>query len=368
VTISGLSRLTAAIGRALGALASICFRHALLALLLNAGLVAAATWSASRLRLDPDITNLLPPTYDSVRNVEELRSRFGGVGFVVLMVDGGTPEARRRFADEVAPELSKLERVSFVDEATPVAFFEQRALYFLDVADLEVMRNGLKQRQTYEIQRSYLDLDDAQPPTLDFSAIIAKHEGRLRALGGPAIDDRAGPSDAPATHYHEDDARTKLAIFVRPTELASDLDFTRKVVADVEGVLERVRPDAYDPGMRVRLTGRYKKRVDLQLMMGADLKLTSSLALLLVVAYVGFHFRRFFAILLVLAPLFLGITMSYGVAAVLFGKLNILTASASTTGSTSSGGTWRGSPPERRPRPRCVRPSAKRAGCRSLPR
>lgn len=324
--MSGLSRLTAAIGRGLGALASICFRHALLALLLIAGVAATATWSASRLQLDPDITNLLPPTYESVRNVEELRSRFGGVGFVVLMVDGGTPEARRRFADDVAPELSKLERVSFVDEATPVAFFEQRALYFLDLADLEVIRNGLKQRQTYEIQRSYLDLDDEPPPVLDFSAITAKHEARLRTLGGPAIKAPADQSGEPATHYHEDDARTKLAIFVRPTELASDLDFTRSVVADVEGVLEQVRPETYDPGMRVRLTGRYKKRVDLQLMMGADLKLTSSLAMLLVVVYVGLHFRRIFAIVLVLAPLFLGITMSYGVAAALFGKLNILTA------------------------------------------
>lgn len=325
---SGLSKLTAAIGRALGALAWFCFSNPLLALVLLAGAGAGATWSASRLQLDPDITNLLPPTYDSVRNVDELRERFGGIGYVVLMVDGGTPEARRRFADEVAPELSKLERVSFVDEATPVAFFEERALYFLDQADLETIRKGLKERQTYEIQKGYDALDeDAVPPKLDFADITKRQEERLRRLGGSSVDDGtdlSGPR--PEKIYHEDKERTKLAIFVRPTELASDLTFSQNVVADVQGVVERTRPESYDPQMRVQFAGRYKKRVDLQLLMGRDLKLTSSLAMLLVVVYVGFHFRRVIAVVLVLAPLYLGISFSYGAAGALFGKLNILTA------------------------------------------
>ena len=84
---------------ALGRLAVLCFRHGVRTLLAAAALAVVAAFGASRLKLDPDISELLPPSYESVSNVETLRERFGGVGNVVVVVRGGTPEARRAFAD-----------------------------------------------------------------------------------------------------------------------------------------------------------------------------------------------------------------------------------------------------------------------------
>ena len=76
-----------------------------------------ATSPRPRLVLDPDVTQLLPPGTPSVVEVERLRSRFGGVGYVVLLVEGGSVEARRAYADAVAPELARLETVKFVTSA-----------------------------------------------------------------------------------------------------------------------------------------------------------------------------------------------------------------------------------------------------------
>ena len=58
----------------------------------------------------------------------------------------------------------------------------------------------------------------------------------------------------------------------------------------------------------------------------ADLGLTSLVAMMLIVLYLGFYFRRIGAIALVLIPLGLGITWTYGFASLAFGELNILTA------------------------------------------
>src|SRR5690606_33054971 len=78
--------------------------------------------------------------------------------------------------------------------------------------------------------------------------------------------------------------------------------------------------------VHVRLAGRYKKRVDLQEVLGRDLRLATSLALALVVGYVWLHFRSWAAVPLLLGPLVCGLILSYGLAGVTFGVLNILTA------------------------------------------
>ena len=303
-----------ALKRALGRIGVACFRHGGRTLVVAALLATVAALGASRLTLDPDISELLPPSRESVRNVESLRKRFGGIGSVVLLVRGGTTEARHRFADAVAPELERLQSVHYVDARRPAEFFEERALYFLDKPDLETIRDRLGARLRHEIERAQLDLDDEKPPPVDLGDIRAKYESRLRATAG--VNAR--------TSYYEDGE--KLAVFAHPTELASNLAFARRVVSDVEGVLERVRPEKFGSGLEVELAGRYKKRVDLERVLARDLAFTGSLAFLLVLGYVALHFRRVSAVVLVMAPLVLGLGLVYGLAGFGFGTLNVLTA------------------------------------------
>lgn len=299
----------------LGALALACYRHGFITLGIAAVIGVVSALGASRLTLDPDIAELLPPSRESVQNVEALRKRFGGIGNVVLLVRGGSAEARRSFADRVTPELERLDSVSYVEARRPRQFFEDRALYFLDQADLEKVRDRLDARRRYEVERAQLDLDDAPPPSVDMSDLREQYKQKLGSSAGNLSEH---------TDYYED--ANQLAIFVRPTELASNLTFSKRVVKDVEGVLERVKPASVAPDLRVELSGRYKKRVDLQSVLGKDLAFTGTLALVLVIGYVAFHFRRVLAVVLVMAPLLYGLELTYGVAGFGFGTLNILTA------------------------------------------
>jgi predicted RND superfamily exporter protein len=185
------------------------------------------------------------------------------------------------------------------------------------------LRDRLETRQRYAIERAQLDLDDEPPPPLEIEDLRKKYEAKFRhetGYHGAQRSDASGPIDARPSAYHEDEHR--LAVLVRPTELASNLDFARRVVADVESVLARAPPPS---GIEVELAGRYKKRVDLQALLARDLALTSVLAVLLVLGYVALHFRRVLAVVLVMAPLALGLLVSYGVAGFGFGTLNILT-------------------------------------------
>lgn len=310
-----LARGAAAAGAALGAVAAAAYRRFGWALAATAALVALSTWASGRLRVDPDITRLLPRDVPSVRAVEALRDRFGGIGYVVLLVEGGSVEQRRAFADAVAPRLAALPTVRDVDARRPVEFFADRALYFVDEPDLALLRDRLRARQRWEIERAMVDVDDATPPPIETADIEARVRARV---------DGAGRGVSRSSAWYEDEAGRVLAVFVRPTELASDLAFARRVVADVEGVVATTPERPED--VKVELTGRYKKRVDLQALLTRDVAVTGTLSVGLVLLYVALHFRRLAAVALVMGPLWVGLSAAYGLAAIAFGTLNILSA------------------------------------------
>ncbi|HEY3495791.1 MAG TPA: MMPL family transporter, partial [Polyangiaceae bacterium] len=301
--------------RALGQVALFCYRHAFQTLIAVALCAGLAFLGASRLKLDPDVSELLPPSHESVKSLEVLRSKFGGVGNVVLLIRGATPEKRHALAHRLGGEIERLPSVRYVEVERPLEFFEDRSLYYLDPVDLTTIAERLDARRRYEVSRAQLDLDDEAPPPVDLSDIRKKYEGKLERLSG---------APGKTSRYYEDE--TEVAVFVHPTELASDLAFSRRVVADVDGVLARVPPASVDPGLVVELGGRYKKRVDLSNVLARDLAYTGVIALLLVFGYVWFHFRRLLAVGFVMTPLLVGLEFVYGIAGFGFGTLNVLTA------------------------------------------
>ncbi|MHC1726631.1 MAG: hypothetical protein AB9866_11565 [Syntrophobacteraceae bacterium] len=56
-------------------------------------------YAAGRLRLENDLAGLLPRSYESVRDLEELKSRYGGEGYLVVVGLDADPEALRRFSN-----------------------------------------------------------------------------------------------------------------------------------------------------------------------------------------------------------------------------------------------------------------------------
>lgn len=303
--------------RKLSALASFCYRRPGRVLL---GLALATTLAATvlgRLRVDASLTQLLPQRFDSVRDVDRLRERFGGVGYVAVVASGAPPEVLERFADDVAPRLESLPSVRWVEQHKPTSFFRSQGLYYVDVADLEALHERLEARRSWEhAQRNpfFVSLEDEGPPSLDFSDLESKYAERL----GTRLWEQG------ESRYYLDPQARQITILVKPRRLASDLDFTKQVVSDVRGVLRQARLDRYHEDLRAELSGRYTKKVELQRVIESDLTTTSLLALLLITAYVAVHFRRLSAVPLLLVPLFVGLCWTYAAAALFIGTLNIL--------------------------------------------
>ncbi|MCB9648800.1 MAG: phosphatidylglycerophosphatase A [Deltaproteobacteria bacterium] len=304
---------------ALARVALLTHRRPLLSLLAVLLVTAGAGQLARRLSIDADMINLLPPSFESIRDLEALKERFGGVGYVVVVGHGAEPEALERFADDVAPKLEALEAVRYVDFKRPSQWFKDRALYYMSTEDLEVLQERIEDRANYERAKAnplLAQLDDEGPPSLDFSDLEAKYRGGAERK---TIDQLDTSDD-----YYIDREAKMIALLVKPAFLATDLTFAKKVVGEVEGALAQVDLARY-PGLTVELTGRYKKKIDQQAAIEGDLGVTSALALALMLLYLVIHFRRLAAVGLIVMPLLFGLVWTFGLAAVVFERLNILT-------------------------------------------
>ncbi len=312
-------RVARALGRALAALAAHAHARPGRTLALVGAVTLLALFGARRLSLDTDLSHLLPADLPSVRALSQLEARFDGIGYVVVVGRGADVEALRRFADDVAPRLEALDTVRYVEARRPVAFVRDRAAYFLDLPDLKTIQARVAAREQHERKRRnpmHLDLEEAEAPPLDFADLEAKY----RREAGRDWLGRQG--DEP---YYLDAERGLIAVLAKPTRRASDMAFARRVVDDVQALVATLDAAAYGPDFEIALTGRYVKKVDQQAHIQDDLALASAVALGLMLLFLMAHFRRPGAVVLVLGPLGVGLAWTFGVTALVFGTLNLLT-------------------------------------------
>jgi hypothetical protein len=310
-------RWRARVERGLGTLAVRHHRHPGSTLLFALALVGVALFFARTLSLNANLVDLLPRSFQSVRDIHEMERRFGGLGWVVVVGEGAEPEALRRFAEDITPQLEALPGVRFVEARRNSDFFQERALYFLSEEDLREVHRRLEARLRWEKLQAnplYVPLTEEDPPSLDFSDLEAKY-------GAGALQ-RAPPGDP---RFYLDPEAQRVVVLVKPEGGSADLAFSRRLLTAVRGVLEAQDVSKYGPGFRTALSGTYQKKLDQQAQITRDIAVASGVALALMLLYLVLHFRGPLAVGLVLAPVGTGLAWTYGLVGATYGQVNLLT-------------------------------------------
>jgi predicted RND superfamily exporter protein len=275
----------------------------------------AAVVLASNLDIQADMARLLPESAPSVAGLERLETAYGGqIGRLTVVLEGratGEPQNPKleRLADQLGEQLVSLEGVERVEVRKPLAFFTRHRLLYADLEDLRSARTRLEERIRWEKQQAnplFVGLDGSPPPELDLDDLADDYR-----------------SIAESSHFISADGKT-LALFVYPGFPASELEQSKALVERVDQAVsaEVVGLEQVSYG----LTGRYKKRVDLQDMLERDLAVSMSLALTLILVFLFAFIRSIRGTLVVVIPLVVGTIWTFGWAQLSFGSLNILTA------------------------------------------
>jgi hypothetical protein len=303
--------------KAMGALAARNHRKPWQALALAAVLVVLGGFFARKLSLSSDLVGLLPKSFSSVQDLEKLRSRFGGQGYLVVVGMNAEPDKLKQFADDMAPKLAQLSEVRYVNYQRPNSFFEEHALYYVDVEDLKTLQERIDARILWEKEQAnplVVRLDDSPPPSIDFSDIEQKYMGRAAERLSKGKD-----------LYYLDPEERMVVLMLKPKGNSADLGYAKKVVAQVDEFLSKQDLSKYGPGFQTTLSGTYKKKIDQQQLITTDLARASSIALVLLIAYLVFHFRSVLGVVFTMVPVLSGLAMTYGIVGLLYGKVNLLT-------------------------------------------
>jgi predicted RND superfamily exporter protein len=287
-------------------------RHRLIVLAVWALVMTASVLLVRRLHLVTDFAELLPGDDPAVVATRQLQQRLGGVTPLQIAIESPDKQANLRFAAALTAALaheprSLVDRVAY-DLHAERAFFERNWWLYLDLADLELV----KQRLDREVRRKnplFVDLDEDDGSLADLETRVRGHAHQLDRF--------------PEGYFMSPDG-TLVVVAVWPPESVFREHAGEALMARIRQVV--AAQPALHPAMRVEYAGSIYDAILERHALESDLAWSSGICLVLVGLVVAVFFGRLRAVPLIATPALCGVVVALAVAELAFGQLNASTA------------------------------------------
>lgn len=298
-------------------LAGFAYRHYRGILVVSILLTAFCSIFVYRLgrKLETDLVALIPENYQSVKTLNEIKQRVGGVGSLVVLVQSSDFEANRRFAEDLAHELQdeKYETyINFIDYKRDAEFYRKNALLFMETDDLDEILTRIDDyiiQEKLKLSPLYISLDEEEA-VLDFSDIEAKYR----------------TADNGDETYYTNPDRTILALEAMAAGTVSNIGFAKDMQRVIQQAVKKVNPRAYHPQMSIEYGGPFKNKIDEYDTILSDVRSTLIFGVVGIVALLTFYFRQPLAAFFVAIPLAMGLIWAFAITYWVIGNLNTMTA------------------------------------------
>ena len=281
---------------------------------------ALGLWLALQLRVDQQLRALLPADALSTARIDALSDRLGNQSELYVTVRSPSREASLRFAEVLATGLRKRPELRYALFHLDRSFFEDNALLYADLEDLLDLRCRVIDRVRAEVRREMaLFPEDEEVDAVVKAADAALSEDELRERY--ELDTRL-----PEYYETETDDGTLFVIKARPTEPDTDIAFGRGLFAAVEELSASLDPASYHPEMKVGIEGSYAEQSRRVGGLQGDIVRGSAIVVGLLMLVLALYFRGLRAIVLILLPLLIAVLTTLGIARLIFGELNLVSA------------------------------------------
>lgn len=216
-------------------------------------------------------------------------------------------------AQEVPKDLSKyVDRVEYrIDRE--IRFFKQNRPLFIDMKDLERIRDYVHDRIDYEKSlRNPLNIfrtEEFPEPVLNFGGLERKYADKVssytRFKGG---------------FYANPDETIRAALL--HIKGSGGISVALRVTRSVWGIVNRLNPKSYSPDMSVRFAGDVEDFVEEHDSLISDLAFSTWVVALLVTAAMIAYYRNIRMTCALVASLFMGTLWTFGIAYFAVGYLN----------------------------------------------
>ena len=186
-----------------------------------------SAYLCSQLSLQSDFKTLLPQDKASVKEIDRVVEKVGGVGTLILIVESDNYKATEKFIDDLVPKLQELPKpyVRFVDYNTKDlrAFYEKNKYLFIDYNDLKEIHRRLKRKIEYEKIRHNPFFFELEDQTVDFD--VSDIENKYKS--------RTADNDNSIDGYYFSKDRNAAAAIVQPLGPATYTEISKDPVAPI---------------------------------------------------------------------------------------------------------------------------------------
>jgi len=284
-------------------------------LLLFLGITFFSVSYAFKLPLESDLSRLLPEETQSVKKFNELKNLLGGIGFYIVIFE--SPVANReelqlqagRFAESLRrnPELD--EKIKSIHFEVPKEFLKRYALLYTDLSDLKAIYRRLEKKIAYEVRMEnkwIIDIVPTKKVHFYYGDIVQKYRKKN-------------------IHYEVfmDPEFRRVAVFIKPTQPATDLDFNKKVYRLLNKELDNF---SLPEGWKHFIAGRYMQEPEQNRILSSDIAKTSGLTILVLLITLILFFRSLRATIAVGLPLAAGIAWTFAITYMTIGRISLISA------------------------------------------
>jgi len=290
----------------------------LLIIIAMGGLTAYCYPYTARLfgNISTDLIKLLPKDYTSVKTIERIRSMFeGGTGLNVIL-ESDNPDKTREAVAFVTAELKKDPAVADAHyKKEGYTFFDKHKLLFLDIEDLETIRDRMDRRiQQEKLGSFYIDFEEDENPDEEFKFGDLEKKYRSRYTSGVISE------------YVTDDTERIYNITVDIADRSESLPSFDVFLKHIEERVAGFDLKRFDPTMQVYYSGTIRHRLDEYKTLIHDLKIAGMVSGIGIFLLLAVYFRRPFSVLIIFAPLGVGIICSFAFAFIFIKNLNVVTS------------------------------------------
>jgi uncharacterized protein len=294
------------------------------------------------LRIDNDFSKLIPEHYPSVQALEKLREQVGTINDVAVVIQSPSFDLNREFAEKLIPEAMKLQNrrdglpyFTRFEYRKETGFLESNALWFASDEELGLIEEFLDEEISLSRMRAnpfYFELD--------YDAAVADSLGNELSQ---KYDELIG------SEYPVSPDSLTMAIRFYPAGSQTDIQYIRELYTDLDLQISKLSADFGHPELTYVLAGRLLRNLieidsiykDVWDSFGAG----TIMLLILVMGYFFYKnyrmrtadnhsFRVFLSevarlpvtALIMALPLLVSLCWTFGITWLLFGTLNIMTA------------------------------------------
>lgn len=309
-------------------------------LVVAAVIVVASAAIATRLRLDPDVLNLIPQNNREVNEFRELLRDTGTLDFHVVVVEfpkGSDPSTYFPLIDAIGQHLGKSSQIENVTWQIPDAFdvidkILPHSMLILTPQQLDAVAQKLTDEAIRgSVERSRALLQTPQSTMMKrivqvdpFNLLPIYMEKVQRASGGLKVDFSSG--------YYVSSDQSAAIIIGRPRRPAQDLPYSRALMEETRTLVDSATKEFHAanagvPAATIGYTGGYAIAAADEKIIRTDMAIngvTSVIGILLLYLYA---YRRPSALLYAGVPMTAAIIITFAIGAMTYGTL-----SAASTG------------------------------------